>query len=76
MEEHRVDYEREVAVPLEAGSCSFHHSLTMHRTDPNTSEDRRIGLTVAYMSAESKYIGKDPKPDYLLVTGRAFDGCV
>ena len=36
----------------------------------------RIGLTVAYMSAESKYVGKNPKPDYELVAGQSFDGCV
>ena len=76
VEDDQFDYQREVAVPLKAGGCSFHHSLVLHRTDPNTSPDRRIGLTVAYMSAESKYVGEDPKPDYELVTGHAFDGCV
>ena len=44
--------------------------------DPNTSPDRRIGLTVAYMSAESRYIGEGPAPEYALVCGRAFPGCV
>ena len=48
----------------------------MHRTDLNTSPDRRIGLTVAYMKASSKYIGKDPKPEYELVVGSAVEGCV
>ena len=63
-------------MPLKAGGCSFHHSLAMHRTDPNTSPNRRIGLTVAYMSARSQYIGEDPQPEYDLVLGRAFAGCV
>jgi phytanoyl-CoA hydroxylase len=76
VEDANIDYSTEVAVPLEAGSCEFHHSLSLHRTDANTSPDRRIGLTVAYMSAESKYIGDDPKPDFELVAGREFDGCV
>ena len=76
VEDHRVDYEREVVVPLKAGGCSFHHSLALHRTDANRSDDRRIGLTVAYMSAEAKYIGEAPQPEYELVTGQSFPGCV
>ena len=51
VEDEKVDYASEVCVPLKAGGCSFHHSLAMHRTDANRSDDRRIGLTVAYMSA-------------------------
>ena len=76
VEDDKVDYASEVAVPLRAGSCSFHHSLAMHRTDVNSSPNRRIGLTVAYMSAESKFVGKGPQPEYELVQGRAFEGCV
>lgn len=76
VEDEKVDYASEVCVPLKAGGCSFHHSLAMHRTDANRSDDRRIGLTVAYMSAESKYIGEAPQPEYELVTGQSFPGCV
>ena len=76
VEDEHIDYENEVPVTLKAGSCTFHHSLTMHRTDPNTSPNSRIGLTVAYMSAESKFVGPGPKPDFDLVAGRAYEGCV
>ncbi len=76
VEDEKIDYSKEVAVPLKAGSCELHHSLSLHRTDANTSPNRRIGLTVAYMSAESKYIGDDEKPDFELVAGREFPGCV
>ena len=76
VEDNKVDYEQEVAVPLKGGGCSFHHSLTLHRTDPNKSPNRRIGLTVAYMSSSSKYIGSVPKPEYVLVAGRSFAACV
>jgi len=76
VEDGRVKYEREVAVPLRAGSCSFHHSLALHRTDANRSDKRRIGLTVAYMDARSKYIGKGSKPEYDLVSGSSYAGCV
>ena len=76
VEDEKIDYSNEVCVPLKAGGCSFHHSLAMHRTDANSSPDRRIGLTVAYMDAESKYVGPDPQPEYELVTGQSFAGCV
>ena len=76
VEDEKIDYSNEVCVPLKAGGCSFHHSLAMHRTDANRSPDRRIGLTVAYMDAESKYVGPDPQPEYELVTGQSFAGCV
>lgn len=76
VEDEKIDYSNEVCVPLKAGGCSFHHSLAMHRTDANRSPDRRVGLTVAYMDAESKYVGPDPQPEYELVTGQSFAGCV
>jgi phytanoyl-CoA hydroxylase len=76
VEDKNVEYENEVAVTLKAGSCTFHHSLTMHRTDPNTSPNSRIGLTVAYMSSQSKYVDEEPMPEFELVAGRAYDGCV
>jgi phytanoyl-CoA hydroxylase len=76
VEDAKVEYGKEVCVPLEAGGCSFHHSLALHRTDANVSDQRRIGLTVAYMAANSRFVGKPPKPDYELVTGTSFEGCV
>ena len=76
VEDAKVDYAKEVCVPLEAGGGSFHHSLAMHRTDANVSDQRRIGLTVAYMAAKSRFVGKPPQPEYDLVTGKEFAGCV
>ncbi len=76
VEDADFDYEREAAVPLKAGGCSFHHSLALHRTDVNSSSERRIGLTVAYMSATSKYVGKAPKPEFEQAVGKSYEGCV
>ncbi len=76
VEDNQISYEKEVAVPLKAGDCSFHHSLAMHRTDANISPNRRIGLTLAYMNSRSKYIGEGPKPEYELVSGKEYDQCV
>ena len=77
VEDADFDYANEVSVPLKAGGCSFHHSLALHRTDVNSSANRRrIGLTVAYMSATSKYVGKDPVPEFEQAVGNSFEGCV
>lgn len=67
----------EVPIVMPAGSCSFHHSLLVHRSGPNRSHQPRRGLAVHYMSARSRWTAPDrPQPEYPLVRGRAHDGCV
>jgi non-haem Fe2+, alpha-ketoglutarate-dependent halogenase len=46
-----------VAMPLEAGSFSMHHGLCPHRSGPNTSSHRRIGLGLNYISTSVKPAG-------------------
>jgi ectoine hydroxylase-related dioxygenase (phytanoyl-CoA dioxygenase family) len=70
------DTSHEVAVELKAGSCTFHHSLTLHQTSPNTSPYPRRGMTWAYMSARSRYTGPPPQPEFPLIRGRAYPDCV
>ena len=41
-----------VSVPLKAGEASLHHGWTMHTSYPNLSNDRRIGLTINYISTD------------------------
>lgn len=41
-----------VSLPLKAGEASLHHGWTMHTSYPNRSDDRRIGLTINYISTE------------------------
>ena len=76
VEDQHIDYEKEVAVPLKPGDCTFHHSLALHRTEPNETSQARVGVTVAYMSAHSKFVGTGKMPSYRLVSGRSIDGCV
>jgi hypothetical protein len=38
-----------VAMPLESGQVSFHNVRTAHGSGPNTTTDRRIGLSFHYM---------------------------
>lgn len=72
-----IDLTREVPITLRAGSCSFHHSVLLHRSGPNRTPHRRRGLAVHYMSARSRWTG-DPadKPDYPLLHGTSHPGCV
>ena len=38
---------------LEPGEASFHHGWTVHSSQPNVSDDRRIGLNVQYLAAHN-----------------------
>jgi phytanoyl-CoA hydroxylase len=70
------DLSQEVAVELQPGDCTLHHSLVLHQSTPNRSASPRRGLTTAYMSAQSRWIGTGEKPEYLLISGREHPGCV
>ena len=39
------------AAPLKAGEFSFHHTLVIHSSEPNRSQDRRIGFGISYIPA-------------------------
>jgi len=41
-------------VDLQPGEMSLHHGLAIHGSNPNTSDDRRIGLAIRYINPESK----------------------
>ena len=46
-----VDEAKVVDIVLPPGSMSFHHVKIAHGSDPNTSDDRRIGLAIRYIPA-------------------------
>ena len=72
-----IDFDREVPIELAKGSVSFHHSLLMHRSGSNNTQTRRRGLATHYMSARSKWTGDvAQKPQYPLLAGREYEGCV
>ena len=66
----------EVAVPIPAGSAICHHSLVLHQTLPNTSWNRRRGLSVVFMRANSRWTAPTPAPKFYQVAGQSFEGCV
>lgn len=49
---HGIDESKAVLVPLKAGQFSFHKEDTLHASDPNTTNDRRIGLSIHYVSPD------------------------
>ena len=72
-----LDRSREVPITMRSGSCSFHHSVLMHRSGPNRTERARRGLATHYMSASLRWVGElDQKPEYPLLRGREHAGAV
>jgi phytanoyl-CoA hydroxylase len=67
---------REVVVPRRRGYAAFHHSLTLHYTGPNRTPDRRRGVAIHYIRAQTRYIGNpgDRQPPFLLMRGEEIAG--
>ena len=50
-----VDASKAVSMPLKPGQVSFHHQSVVHSSQPNRSNDRRIGFAIqTYFSPEVK----------------------
>lgn len=73
----KIERSRETPITLSAGSCSFHHSMLLHRSGPNQTKSHRRGLAIHYMSAQSRWTHPTMShPKYPLLRGREFSGCV
>ena len=44
-----VDEAKAVSMPLRPGEMSLHHIRTFHNSEPNRSDDRRIGFAIRYI---------------------------
>ena len=62
-----VDESAGVHCALAPGEASFHHGWTIHRSAPNVSADRRIGLNVQYVAPHNLQHG--PAHSATLVRG-------
>jgi hypothetical protein len=51
---HQLDESKAVYLELRPNQCSLHHAKLMHASDPNTSDVRRCGYTMRYMSTRVK----------------------
>jgi ectoine hydroxylase-related dioxygenase (phytanoyl-CoA dioxygenase family) len=54
---------------LKPGQFSLHHTCVVHQSQPNRSDERRIGLALSYIPTRTRYIGKRRMPA-CLVRGR------
>jgi non-haem Fe2+, alpha-ketoglutarate-dependent halogenase len=47
--DRRLDYDSFVTMPLRAGQISLHHTYLVHKSDPNGTDERRIGIGASYI---------------------------
>src|SRR5215813_5217486 len=64
-----VDDAPAVHAPLRAGEFSLHHTLTLHRSQPNCSLGRRIGLGISYIPTHVRHVSSTVKAPAMLVRG-------
>src|SRR5215831_17508595 len=64
-----VDDRPAVHAPLRAGEFSLHHTLTLHRSQPNRSRGRRIGLGISYVPTRVRHVSEKVKAPAMLVRG-------
>ncbi len=63
-----VDEEKAVSIELQPGEASLHHGWVAHASHPNYSDDRRIGLSLQYLTPRMKQKHTD-RESALLVRG-------
>ena len=56
--EINVDDSEEVSLTMAPGDVSFHHTFVVHRSDPNTSDNPRIGVGISYIPTHVRHIGE------------------
>jgi ectoine hydroxylase-related dioxygenase (phytanoyl-CoA dioxygenase family) len=64
-----VDDARAVHGALRAGEFSLHHTLCLHRSAPNRSPERRIGLAISYIPTHVQHLGVRHRAPAMLVRG-------
>lgn len=64
-----VDDAPAVHAPLRAGEFSLHHTLCLHRSQPNRSTGRRVGLAISYVPTRVRHLGVKHKTPAMLVHG-------
>src|SRR5919201_129224 len=64
-----IDDTPAVHAPLRAGEFSLHHTLCLHRSQPNRSAGRRIGLAISYIPTHVQHLGVKHKTPAMLVRG-------
>lgn len=68
-----VTEDEAVLMPLQPGEMSLHHVLVAHASEPNRSDDRRIGVAIRYVAPHVRQINGD-RDSALLCRGADTDG--
>jgi non-heme Fe2+,alpha-ketoglutarate-dependent halogenase len=66
--DRELDYARSVMMPLRAGQISLHHTHLVHASEPNRSDERRIGIGVSYIPTHCRLVN-DVRVTAALVRG-------
>ena len=53
-----VDESAAVDLVLQPGDVSLHHTMLLHRSGPNGSDGRRIGVGISYIPAHVRHVGE------------------
>ena len=53
-----VDDSEEVSLTMAPGDVSFHHTFVVHRSDPNTTDEPRIGVGISYIPTHVRHVGE------------------
>ena len=67
--DQKLNYDKYVTMPLRAGQISLHHTHLVHRSDPNRTDRRRIGIGVSYIPTRCRLIN-DVRVTASLVRGQ------
>jgi len=67
--DHPLDFTSYVTMPLRAGQISLHHTHIVHSSDPNRTNERRIGIGVSYIPTHCRLMN-DARVTAALVRGR------
>jgi non-haem Fe2+, alpha-ketoglutarate-dependent halogenase len=68
--EHKLDYSNHVMMPLKAGQVSLHHTHIVHCSEPNRTDQRRIGIGVSYIPTHCRLMNEGARVTAALVRGR------
>ena len=53
-----IDDSQAVNLTMAPGDVSFHHTHVVHRSDPNTSNEPRIGVGISYIPTHVRHVGE------------------
>ena len=67
--DHKLDYTRSVMMPLKTGQISLHHTHIVHSSEPNRTNQRRIGIGVSFIPPHCRLVN-DVRVTAALVRGR------